>query len=58
MIIAPTVPPLAARCSTSAIGWDGSFVIVRIEFTPHVGNKDGWTTIWEAPKWSFLARPN
>ena len=33
----------------------GGFVIVRVEFTPHVGNKDGWTTIWDAPKWLFPA---
>ena len=31
----------------------GSFVIVRVEFTPHIGTKDEWTTIWDAPKWSF-----
>jgi hypothetical protein len=36
----------------------GSFVIVRVEFTPHVGITDGWTTIWDAPKWSFPAKPN
>lgn len=38
--------------------WTGSFVIVRVEFTPHVGIKDGWTTIWDAPKWSFPAKPD
>ena len=36
----------------------GSFVIVRVEFTPHIGTKDEWTTIWDAPKWSFPAKPN
>ncbi|WP_213290144.1 hypothetical protein [Bradyrhizobium sp. sGM-13] len=36
----------------------GSFVIVRIEFTPHIGTKDEWTTIWDAPNWSFPAKPN
>ncbi|MEH2558543.1 hypothetical protein V1286_006072 [Bradyrhizobium algeriense] len=36
----------------------GSFVVVRVEFTPHGGIKDGWTTIWDAPIWSFPGMPN
>jgi hypothetical protein len=36
----------------------GSFVVVRVEFTPHRGIKDGWTTIWNAPIWSFPGMPN
>jgi len=32
-----------------------TFVIVRVEFQPHIGTKDEWTTIWDAPKWSFPA---
>jgi hypothetical protein len=36
----------------------GSFVVVRVEFTPHSGVKDGWTTIWDAPIWSFPGMPN
>jgi hypothetical protein len=35
----------------------GSFVIVRVEFTPDRGTKDAWTTIWDAPKWSLPAQP-
>jgi hypothetical protein len=33
----------------------GSFAVVRVEFTPDRGTKDGWITIWDAPKWSFPA---
>jgi hypothetical protein len=36
----------------------GSFVVVRVEFTPHFGLKDGWTTIWDALIWSFPGMPN
>jgi hypothetical protein len=35
----------------------GHFVIVRVEFHPHAGSKDEWTTIWTAPHWS-LEKPN
>jgi hypothetical protein len=31
----------------------GSFVIVRVDFNSHTGGKDEWTTIWDAPRWSF-----
>jgi hypothetical protein len=36
----------------------GSFVVVRVEFAPYSGTKDGWTTIWNAPTWSFPEMPN
>jgi hypothetical protein len=36
----------------------GRFVVVRVEFAPYRGTKDGWTTIWDAPTWSFPGMPN
>jgi hypothetical protein len=35
-----------------------NIVVVRVEFTPHGGIKEGWTTIWDAPIWSFPGMPN
>lgn len=35
----------------------GSFVVVRVEFSPYSGSKDGWITIWNAPTWSFPGGP-
>lgn len=37
--------------------YTASFVIVRVEFHPDISTKDEWTTIWDAPKWSFPAKP-
>ncbi|MBR1125279.1 hypothetical protein JQ628_27420 [Bradyrhizobium lablabi] len=36
----------------------GRFVLVRVEYNPHTGNKNEWTTIWEASDWSFPGKPN
>jgi hypothetical protein len=33
-----------------------SFVLVRVDFNPHIRGKDEWATIWETPRWSFTSK--
>jgi hypothetical protein len=35
-----------------------SFVVVRVEVQKDECGQGQWTTIWEAPRWSLLVKPN